>query len=44
MNDLVIFNMESIQRLDDGPKESWRVGVESKSLRESEKVTIIKLG
>jgi hypothetical protein len=40
-NSLVIFNMESIQRLADSTKECWRVGVEnakaiSKSLRESE--------
>jgi dsDNA-binding SOS-regulon protein len=40
-NSLVIFNMESIQRLADSTKEYWRVGVEnakaiSRSLRESE--------
>jgi hypothetical protein len=41
VNSLVVFNMESIQRLADSTKEYWRVGVEnakaiSKSLRESE--------
>ena len=40
-NSLIIFNMESIQRLADSTKEYWRVGVEnakaiSRSLRESE--------
>ena len=40
-NSLVIFNMESIQRLADSTKEYWRVGVEnakaiSKSINESE--------
>jgi len=39
VNSLVVFNMESIQRLADSTKEYWRVGVEnakaiSKSLRE----------
>ena len=42
VNSLVVFNMESIQRLADSTKEYWRVGVEnakaiSRSLRESEK-------
>ena len=41
VNSLVIFNMESIQRLADSTKEYWRVGVEnakaiSRSLKESE--------
>jgi tRNA nucleotidyltransferase/poly(A) polymerase len=41
VNSLVVFNMESIQRLADSTKEYWSVGVEnakaiSKSLRESE--------
>jgi hypothetical protein len=40
VNSLVVFNMESIQRLADSTKEYWRVGVEnakaiSKSLREA---------
>ena len=39
VNSLVVFNMESIQRLADSTKEYWRVGVEnaktiSKSIRE----------
>src|SRR4029079_6258468 len=41
VNSLVVFNMESIERLADNTKEYWRVGVENakainKSLRESE--------
>ena len=42
VNSLVVFNMESIQRLADSTKEYWRVGVEnakaiSRSISESEK-------
>jgi hypothetical protein len=41
VNSLVVFNMESIQRLADSTKEYWRVGVEnakaiSRSVKESE--------
>jgi hypothetical protein len=42
VNSLVVFNMESIQRLADSTKEYWRVGVEnakaiSRAIKESER-------